>query len=205
MKLAPESRYEARVKAVIAQALLAEIRPLAPKGPIRMAEVGVKQGQLASRLLAFSPRLHLWLVDRWAPAGLKDAYRKSGDTAANAGPAECEAWHVDMMRRIVHEWRRTVILAMDSRDAATSMMDGYLHAVYLDADHTYEARLADLEAWTRKVMPGGLVAGGLWHSRFGGDGCQRAVEQFLLLHAWTDKVTITMGPEQTWWFTRPKT
>ncbi|GAH62518.1 unnamed protein product, partial [marine sediment metagenome] len=138
MKLAPETRYEARVKAAIAQALLAEIRPLAsaerdlaeggPLGTIRMAEVGVKQGQLTSRLLVLEPRLHLWLVDRWAPAGLKDAYRKSGDTAANAGPAECEAWHVDMMRRIVHEWRRTVVLAMDSRDAACSMMDGYLHA-----------------------------------------------------------------------------
>ena len=203
MKLILETRYEARAKAAIAQALLAEVRPLAPRGPIRMAEVGVKRGQLAARLLAFEPRLHLWLVDRWAPAGPEDAYWQSGDPAANASPAECKAWYEEMLRRTDKGWRRTVVMAMDSLVAASSMMDGYLHAVFLDADHSYEARLADLEAWTRKVMPGGLVAGGLWTSRFGGDGCARAVAQFLALHDWTDKVTVTMGPEHTWWFKKP--
>ena len=204
MKLAPETKYEARAKAAIAQALLAEVRPLAPKGPILMAEVGVKRGQLARKLLAFEPRLRLWMVDRWAPAHPTDPYAVSGDPAVNASPAECEAWHEEMLQRTGKEWRRIVVLAMDSRDAACSVMDGFFHAVFLDADHSHEARLADLEAWTRKVQPGGLVAGGLWHSRFGGDGCQRAVERFFRLHAWTDKVKVAMGPEHVWWFTRPR-
>jgi len=205
MPLRPETRHERQAKALVAQALLGEVRKGAPsRGPIRMAEVGVKRGQCAGRLLMLEPRLLLWLIDRWAPAGPLDPYRLSGDPAACAAPEECETWHAEMLKRTAPFWRRTVVLAMESREAAASVADGFFEAVYLDADHSFEARLEDLQRWTRKVRPGGLVAGGLWTSRFGGDGCARAVQRFLELRAWPEKVEVVLGPEKTWWFRRPK-
>ena len=203
MKLPPEAAHEIGAKAAIASALLAKVRPFVPEGPIFAAEVGVKRGQLAVRLLKAEPRLYLWRVDRWAPAGPAAAYRTSGDPAANASQQECEAWLAEALDRTQRFRKRRNLLVLDSLVAARSVMDGFMDLVFLNADHSYAARQADLEAWTRKVKPGGLVAGGLWTSRFGGDCCARAVAEFLKRRAWTEKVQVHMGPEHTWWFTRP--
>lgn len=46
-----------------------------------------------------------------------------------------------------------------SVNAAERFDNDSLDFVYIDGDHSYEATLADLDAWYFKVKPGGIIAG----------------------------------------------
>lgn len=50
-------------------------------------------------------------------------------------------------------------LVMDSLKAASVFGDHSLDLVFIDADHTYRAVRADLEAWIPKVKSGGIICG----------------------------------------------
>jgi predicted O-methyltransferase YrrM len=44
-------------------------------------------------------------------------------------------------------------------DAISDFEDSSLDFVYIDANHTYEAATEDIREWSKKVRPGGIVAG----------------------------------------------
>ena len=46
-----------------------------------------------------------------------------------------------------------------SVNASYRFMDGYLDAVYVDADHSYEAVKKDIKYWKPKIKKGGFIAG----------------------------------------------
>jgi len=50
-------------------------------------------------------------------------------------------------------------IRLPSVQAAKRYEDHSLDFVYLDASHDYESVRADIEAWTPKVKPGGVIAG----------------------------------------------
>ena len=54
---------------------------------------------------------------------------------------------------------RVIPLRMDSVAAADQFADNSLMAVFIDADHSYDAVQRDLAAWYPKVCPGGLFFG----------------------------------------------
>lgn len=68
--------------------------------------------------------------------------------------------------------------------------------VFIDGDHTFEAVVADLTAWSVALKPGGLYCG---HDA-GQDGVAQAVTRFLAASGWPD---VTMAPDQLWWSRRP--
>lgn len=196
----PESRQQ--VKRAIAQWLVGLLRRQNPGSDplLTLYEIGVKQGMLTEQLLIACPlRLVVRGVDRWAPAGVDDDYRTIGDPAACAPQDEHTAWfHEAQDRTCAFGNGRVQLIQADSLDAAGFVGAGTLSGVYLDADHSYAGRLADLLAWAPKVESGGIVAGGLWNSRYGGDCCERAVREYLrgLGHG----VDVEFGPEKTWAF-----
>ena len=49
-----------------------------------------------------------------------------------------------------------------SQDALEVVEDGSLDLVYVDGDHRYEAVLADLKGWLKKLRAGGVMAGHDW-------------------------------------------
>lgn len=49
-----------------------------------------------------------------------------------------------------------------SLDALEFVKDGELDFVYVDGDHRYEAVLADLKGWLKKLRAGGVMAGHDW-------------------------------------------
>lgn len=190
---------EIQVKAEIAGQLTDWIAP-APGRRVTGAEVGVKQGRLSEQLLACIPSLTLFLVDWWRPAPAAGDYAQSGDPAANADGPEVESWLDEAIRRTLPNYARCRFVPCDSVRAARFVPDEWLDFVFLDADHSYESRLADLRAWAPKVRPLGLIAGGLFHSAFGGDCCERALREW---HRETARpFAVEHGPSKTWGFRR---
>lgn len=62
---------------------------------------------------------------------------------------------------------------MATADAAPLVDDGWADFVFIDAGHSYRAVKADIEAWERKVKPGGWFGGHDYHPEF--SGVMRAV------------------------------
>jgi hypothetical protein len=114
------------------------------------AEVGVGGGRFSERLLKTVPGLLLNCVDPWesydyyegriSQFKMEHAYHKALEKLQPFG-AKCA---------IVREYSQRAVLNFD---------DGSLDFVYIDANRSYGAVWDDLTAWSRKVVPGGLVVG----------------------------------------------
>lgn len=66
--------------------------------------------------------------------------------------------HHEEAKKVLQD-RNVELIKGDSVSVATTIADGSLDWVYIDADHDYESVYADLVAWYPKVRKGGVVAG----------------------------------------------
>jgi len=116
------------------------------------AEIGVQSGVFADIILAnWDGTLHM--VDCWQhiEQGYKDIANVSdGLHQIHKGRAEAVA--------AKHNGRGKIIVGL-SPEASSLFQDGSLDAVYLDGNHCYEAVMADLAAWSKKIKVGGLICG----------------------------------------------
>jgi hypothetical protein len=118
----------------------------------QLAEIGTLKGDFAQSLLGLQPsRLHL--VDTFnGPIG-------SGDVDGNG----FQLYDGGELERFVRErYRgdgRVAIHKCSSKEFLSRIPDGSLDAVYIDADHSYEGCLSDLELARPKVRHGGFIMG----------------------------------------------
>lgn len=113
------------------------------------AEIGVWEGHYSSDLCAANPQLRLTCVDPW------QEYRFYNEAKNNQD-------RLDAAYRTAVERLRPfgcTILRMTSEQGASTVPDGSLDFVYVDANHGEAFVRQDLEAWTPKVRSGGVVAG----------------------------------------------
>lgn len=124
---------------------------LVPAGSV-VAEIGVFEGAFSEALLRTRPRT-LYLVDPWTGTV------QSGDSDGNNVRAVfLPGALVDVRRKFVsHE--EVEVVRSTSEAFFSTLEDGSLDAVYLDAVHTYEGTMADLCAAARVVRPGGVIMG----------------------------------------------
>jgi hypothetical protein len=116
------------------------------------AEIGVQRGEFSEYILANWDGI-LYMVDPWE-------YRvEEYNDPANVSDAEHETNYREAMRRMEPFWPRVRIMRKVSVEAAPCFENDELDFVYIDANHSYEAVTADLEAWYPKVRPGGIIAG----------------------------------------------
>lgn len=119
------------------------------RAPITGAEVGVEFGRTSRMLLAYFPSLRLTMVDNWQVGDRRQ--RRETERAAR--------------RRTRNYSDRRFIIRGDSAQVGAALPDDWYDFVFLDADHRYESVKRDLEAWWRKVAPGGLLVGDDYHGR----------------------------------------
>lgn len=143
-----------------ADALLAIVEALKPA---RMLEVGSYLGQSG---IALGRVLATWdgtltCVDVWTqtPAGPADTFPTFATNVAAAGLTNITPWRAC------------------SLEAAARYDGPPFDAIYIDADHTYEAVRADLRAWWPHLADGGLLAGDDYHHP-GFPGVARAWNEF---------------------------
>lgn len=105
---------------------------------------------------------------------------------------------------------RAIPFYEDSLVASKLFEDGSFDFVYIDASHRYEDVKDDIEAWTPKVRPGGIVSG---HDYFDGlyegvhFGVKSAVDEYVknnnLILNTTNGDEAWMGYQfRSWWFVK---
>lgn len=130
------------------------------------AEIGVRDGAFSKELCHRNPGVELLCVDLWG------AYYHFDDQYG-------ENNYDEAVKRL-SEYKATLVKAT-SIEAAHNVEDGSLDFVYIDADHRFDWVMEDIITWSRKVRPGGMVAGHDYY-RFRNAGVVQAVDIYTQMH-----------------------
>lgn len=189
MAQAPISAAQQRAEAVLARL---------PPGDVRGAEIGVFTGKM-SRCLLQREDLLLTMVDSWKGGG--ESYEgDSGDFHATLTQDKQDAYYLKAKEAVKFAGSRAHILRMSSREAAIGQVNGSLDFVFIDADHSYEGVVSDIEAWLPKLKPGGLLAGHDYDNPdFPKFGVKRAVDEFCVRTG----LTLDLGDNFCWFVRLP--
>lgn len=111
-------------------------------------EIGVEKGYYSEVLCQANPDLRLTCVDAWKIyPGYKDhAHQEKLDRYAKEAKARLTPYGCKVMR----SWSLTAVAKFE---------DASLDFVYIDANHNFRHATDDLAEWSKKVRPGGIVAG----------------------------------------------
>ena len=133
-------------------------------GFIEGAEIGVCDGRYSEILRSHVHRV--WAIDNW------ESRWRSVEQAARD--------------RLGNE----AIIKLPSVQAADKFAEESLDFVFIDANHSYEAVKEDIEAWTPKVKPGGIVSGHDYYlTRHGNYGVIEAVNEYVDKHGYVLQFT----------------
>jgi len=124
------------------------IQMLKDRGAKIGVEIGTDRGKYAQELCEGIPGLILYCVDPWIPY-------KEGNQVHDQ--AEVDKIYEKAKGRLVKYNCR--ILKKTSIEAVDIFQDGMLDFVFIDGNHEYNHVLEDITQWTKKVKPGGIVAG----------------------------------------------
>lgn len=126
------------------------INKMFPEG--KGVEIGVLRGEYSKIILERWHKGTLYLIDAWRH--LDDYIDMNG---------QHDEYHYDCLIETcknIKPWQdRAHILRMDSSLSANMFPDEYFDFIYIDADHSYEGVVKDLEAWWPKIKKGGLFCG----------------------------------------------
>ena len=116
-------------------------------------EVGVFRGGFSNWMLSNWPACtRYYMVDLWSA---QNNYRQMDNATTTKNLERME----EARRNVARFGSKAVLVRKSSVEAAAQFDDASIDFVYLDARHTYDAVMEDLEAWWPKVRPGGIVAG----------------------------------------------
>lgn len=120
-----------------------------PKNAIT-AEIGVSACENAARIIRCAQPKELHLVDVWQDFTTKGDYKVRPHSA----------WEECYRRAKNLEYTPGVkVHRLFSVDAAKLFDDHYFDWVYVDAGHSYDSCMSDLECWYPKIKSGGFLAG----------------------------------------------
>lgn len=145
----------------------------------RIIEVGVWKGRTTALLARSAPwSARIWAVDNWRGTpddeGQHALYSEQAD---ETGDAVYYEFYKNLETPI--QAGRVFPVRMDSVAAADHLLAQYgrtFDMVFLDADHRYEAVRADIVAYSRLLIPGGLLCGHDYSERW--PGVVQAVDEF---------------------------
>lgn len=122
------------------------------KLPMNICELGVAEGLFSKTIMDWGIQT-LYLIDRWETSGI------TGDSSF------VQEWHDNNLQQVIdrmHQYdnrpQKYIILQGDTKEMAQYIPDNSLGMVYIDADHSYEGVMVDLENYYQKVVPGGIIA-----------------------------------------------
>lgn len=115
----------------------------------RGVEVGVERGAYSEVLCREIPGVQLFCVDAWkAHRGYRD----------HVNQQKLDGFYIETQDRL-RPFKSATLIRQFSVEAAKAFQDESLDFVYIDAAHDLPSVIADLAAWSKKVRPGGIIAG----------------------------------------------
>jgi len=169
------------------------------------AEVGVWKGEMSRHLLRLRPYLNLIMVDQWESGReCSQSYRRSGDHLARQTRQKMQRAKREARHNTDFAASRRAIWHTTSLEAAQTVEAASLDFVFIDAEHTYEAVKADIQAWLPGLRPGALLSGHDYsppgeRSPKGWPGVVHAVDEFVM----QSDLTLDRGEEATWFVRLP--
>lgn len=162
-------------------------RDFATRGFTRGAEIGVADGRHSLTLCEAIPGLLLYCIDPWAPyAGNR-----------RGGPQEQHDRNYATARERLAPYN-AVFVRGHSMDAVAGIDFKALDFVYIDGNHARAYVKADLDAWAKRVRPGGIVAGHDYY-HFNGAGVVEAVNEYTAEYGITDWWLTDEREPSFWW------
>lgn len=114
---------------------------------------------MSERLLANLPSLTLYLVDRWEPPKEGDSYLTSGSIISQSNQEIFDSAKAETLLKVARFADRSVVLQLESEEAARKFPAHYFDFVFIDADHSYEGCKRDIGLWLPKVKKEGWIGG----------------------------------------------
>lgn len=134
---------------------------LMPRGMVA-AEIGVALGEHARQIADCLQPRELHLIDPWRFQDVADYQYDHNNTADEEGDRRFagikSAFSPEIARGDIVVHRAT------SSEIASRFPDNYFDWVYIDAVHTFEGCLADLEVFASKVKDDGFICGHDYHN-----------------------------------------
>ncbi len=112
-------------------------------------EVGSWAGRSSHAILSGS-KGKVWCIDTWK--GAKDPQDLTN-------PMAKERDMLEVFKKNVGHFPNLNIVVKPSVEAAKDFADGSIDVIFIDAGHTYEEVLNDIDAWLPKVKSGGILCG----------------------------------------------
>lgn len=113
------------------------------------AEIGVCTGRFSLSLLNNIPGLKLYGIDPWK------SYSEYVENPVNQD--RMEALYQRTKRRTAGY--NCELIRKTSMDAVKDFKDNSLDFVFIDGNHSFKYVIEDIYEWSKKVRPGGIVAG----------------------------------------------
>lgn len=152
-----------------------------------MVEIGVDRGQTSELLLNALPNLTLLGVDPYPG-------RYNGQVSADRLD---QMGAVENMRMAVARFAqfngRGRLWRQRSDVAARGWMGPAPNLVFVDGEHDFESCVSDVQLWTPRLQPGGVIAGHDYSAS--SHGVVRAVQHLL-----PDGRSLYLGPHGVWWW-----
>lgn len=112
------------------------------------AEIGVAEGRYSEVIFKANPGVKLYCIDAWK---VYSGYRDYTDQS-KLGPM------FNTTKERLKGYDVTYI-PLFSMDALTHFEDNSLDFVYIDANHEWPYVTQDIYYWSKKIRPGGIIAG----------------------------------------------
>jgi predicted O-methyltransferase YrrM len=141
------------------------------------AEIGTARGSHAITMIVNNPKVKLYCIDAWS------TYDGCNDFTDQDRLNE---YH-NAARQRLNEYKGIEIINEFSMDAVKRFKDETLDFVYIDANHEFPYVAEDLFYWSKKVRPGGIVAGHDYLNEPRKDGMVQVKE---VVHAYTEAFNI---------------
>ena len=121
-------------------------------------EVGVQKGLYSEVLCRENPQMKVYGVDPWTSYKTCDASEPRRKTESHASQETCDRFYEETKVRMA-KYPNYEILREYSVDAVKRFEDKSIDFVYLDGNHEYSFVIDDITEWSKKIRPGGIIAG----------------------------------------------
>lgn len=113
------------------------------------AEIGVERGLFTEVLCKALPQATIYAIDAWQAYS---GYRE------HVSQDKLDGFYEEAKARLA-AYPSCKLMRRFSMDAVEDFKDGSLDFVYLDSNHDFRHVVNDLAEWSKRVRPGGIVAG----------------------------------------------